>query len=262
MPSPFPGMDPYLEVPHLWGNFHDSFLTYSRDAINDALPSGYVAMINQRVELVERDGESPHPPGPDFFVVAEPRATRNSHAEAPGVATLDPVTIPATYLDEERQMFLEVLWVPERRVVTVVELLSPSNKDHRDRNRYLAKRDDVLHSPANLVELDLLRAGRRVPLDRRPPSADYYAFIYRADRRPDCHVYGWTVRDRLPVLPLPLDPGRIEPLIDYQALFELTYHRARFAELIDYQQEPPAPLSDEARAWAAEVARASRQRAT
>jgi len=209
---------------------------------------------------VDRDREDRPLIGPDVFVVGGRPGRERGAERGAGAATLEPVTIPAAYLEEERELFLEIVASTDRRGVTVLELLSPANKAKGDRHRYLAKREAVLHSSSNLVELDFLRAGRRVPLERQPPAADYHAMVYRAPRRPDCEVYSWRVRDRLPTLPLPLDPGLAEPLINYQAIFNQTYDRGRYALLLAYE-EPPGPLADGDREWAIKTARAFRGRA-
>ncbi len=43
MPSLFPGMDPYLEAPRYWEEFHTWLIFYLGDALQDRMPAGYVA---------------------------------------------------------------------------------------------------------------------------------------------------------------------------------------------------------------------------
>ena len=123
MPSPFPGMDPYLEDPALWSDFHASFITYWRDALADCLPENYEARIDEKVRLVE---------------VAP---TRRKLIE-PDVAA--------------HERYIEILHRPERALVAVLELLSPTNKEEPGRSDYLAKRRALLRHRVHLVELDLL----------------------------------------------------------------------------------------------------------
>ena len=60
MPSPFPRMDPYLEDPAYWQDFHRSFITYCRDALLDNLPDEYEARIDEQIRLIEYNEERPH----------------------------------------------------------------------------------------------------------------------------------------------------------------------------------------------------------
>src|SRR5205085_8771496 len=124
--------------------------------------------------------------------------------DAPGALALEPVTIPLMILDETREVFIEILHRPDRSLVSVLELLSPSNKIDPGRGDYLAKRNAILRQPVHLVELDLLVGGRRLPMDRPLPAGDYYVLVARGDRRPDCDVYAWTVRQPLPTFRVPL----------------------------------------------------------
>jgi hypothetical protein len=116
------------------------------------------------------------------------------------------VTIPLAILDEDAEAYLEILHRPDRRLMAVVEVLSPANQIGADYVAYLAKRKTVLRQEVHLVELDLLVGGRRMPMRRPLPPADYYALVARGDRRPDCDVYSWSVRQALPTIRVPLVP--------------------------------------------------------
>src|SRR5438067_1845383 len=141
MPSPFPGMDPYLESPAYWADFHATFITYWRDAVTDHLPDNYEARIDRRVVLEE------------------------------------PPEAPLLILDKPKQGYIKVIQRPGRMLIAVLELLSPSNKAGADRGADLAKRDALLHQEVHLVELDLLLRGRRLPMDAPLPPGHYYAFV-------------------------------------------------------------------------------------
>src|SRR5580704_9755101 len=189
MPSPFPGMDPYLEDPAYWSDFHASFLLYLRDTINEGLPANYEARIDEKVNLVETV--------PDRIKLLEPDlALSQDRPSLPGViaatatATLEPVTIPHLFIEEEQhERWIEILHRPERSLVSVLELLSPANKEEPGLHRYGDKRLALLHQEVHLVEVDLLLSGRRLPLRRPLPPADYYVLISRGDQRPNCQVY-------------------------------------------------------------------------
>lgn len=259
----FPGIDPYLEAQGYWPDFHATFLTYLRDAINDRLPDRYEARIDERVSLVV-------PPAtaearlfrPDVAVVerAEPMGAPwqdVASAMAVLVAT-EPVIIPLVFLEEERETYVEILHRPDRSLVNVIELLSPANKTCPGRGQYWSKRDALLRQPVHVTEFDFLTNGRRVPMARPLPRGDYFAFVARGDRRPDCEVYPWTVRQPLPTVALPLLHPDPDLPLDLAAVFATAYDRGRYARSIDYAAALSLPLAPEDRAWAEGLAGAGR----
>ena len=125
-------------------------------------------------------------------------------------------------------------------MITTVELLSPSNKEPGpDRESLLVKRADLLHQGVNVVDLDLLIVGRRVPLLVPLPASDYYALVTRADRREQCEVYGWTVRDPLPTIALPMEPETADVPLDLAGAFERVYRRFHFDRQLDHDRRCP-----------------------
>jgi hypothetical protein len=106
---------------------------------------------------------------------------------------------------ERRETCLVIHEVPTMEIVTVIETLSPANKraSSDGREQYLAKRQEILQSRTNLVELDLLRGGKRLPAVGMP-SGDYFALVSRGHRRPRTDVFHWTLRQPLPTIPIPL----------------------------------------------------------
>lgn len=254
MPSPFPGMDPYLEDPAFWEDFHDGFITYWRDFLNECLPDGYEARISERVTVVDEDAGHGKVVVPDVAVLQNPSATVRSERGG-GLATLEPVTLPLVFVEETRTTYIEIRRIEDRRVVTVLELLSPSNKVGNARQIYLTKRNTLIHEDVHLFELDLLLGGRRIPLEGNLPPGDYYAFLSRADRRFDCDVYAWPLRRPLPTLPVPLRAPDPDVMIDFQALFTTTYDRGRYARSLAYDRPPAGLLNHPDRHWAEERAR-------
>src|SRR5438552_11758420 len=172
MKSPFPGMDPYLEHPAYWSDFHSRFINAWCEAIADALPPQYEATLGERVYLVEHDPEARKLGFPDVAVTHDERlaASSESAASAAATATLEPVTIPLTILEGPRETYIEILHQPDRSLICVLELLSPANKEQPGRAEYLAKRSALLHQKVHLVELDLLLGGQRLPLERPLPT--------------------------------------------------------------------------------------------
>jgi hypothetical protein len=227
MPSPFPGMDPYLETPALWSDFHATFIVYLSEALLDCLPDNYDARIKENVRLVE---------------VAPPKS-----------ALIDE--------EETHERYIEILHRPERALVAVLELLSPADKEEPGRSDYLAKRNALLRHRVHLVEVDLLIGGRRLPPEVGLPPGDYYALVSRGDRRPDCDVYAWSLRQCLPAIPIPLLPPDPDVWLDLAAVFATAYERGRYARSLDYAAPPPVSLDEETRRWVMERARGGNGRA-
>ncbi len=250
MPSPFPGMDPYLEDPAFWPDFHDRFIVYWRDAINEALPENYEARVNERTKVIDLDTGDDAWPRPDVTIHRGGEATQ-ARGNTAVLTTLEPVTIPLTYFEEVRETYIEIRRRPDRTVVAVLELLSPSNKTGDNRVVYLNQRNARLHQDVHLVELDLLLGGKRIPLEKPLPAGDYHMILSRWEQRPNCEAYSWSLRDRLPTLPIPLQAPDPDILIDFGAVFTTTYDRGRYARALAYQATPVAPVREEERAWVA-----------
>lgn len=261
MPSPFPGMDPYLESPTHWSDFHPTFIQAWREAIADRLPANYFARVGEDVVLI-----APEAPAqsrePDVLISRDPSRSgeRGGATALIGGIRCAPTTlenIEIERLDPYTETFIEILRFPDQQVVAVLELLSPANKSAVGPRSYFEKRRQLLRQKIHLVELDLLRVGQRFTLNRPLPSADYYAFVSRADRRPSCDVYSWTVRVPLPVLPIPLLAPDPDIEVDLQAAFNVAYQRGRYDRLVRYNEPPPRPsfAGDEAD-WVARTAAA------
>jgi hypothetical protein len=254
MPSPFPGGDPFLEHPAWWSDFHSRFVNAWCEAVADRLPPDYEASLGDRVYLLEHDPDARKLGYPDVAVTqGVPLAPTVGTAEGASVATLEPVTIPLTVLEGPRESYIEILYRPDRRLVTVLELLSPANKEPPGRTEYLAKRRALIYQKVHLVELDLLVRGRRLPMEKPLPTADYYYILSRAEERPDCQVDSWTLRQPLPTLPVPLRQPDADLLIDLGQVFSTAYERGRFDRRIDYRGPLPAFLSEPDLQWALHI---------
>jgi hypothetical protein len=249
-------MDPYLENPAFWSDFHATFINYWREAVADHLPDNYEARIDERVNLVELQPERIRRFEPDVAITQGPRSPGEAPA-ASGVATLEPVVVPLLIEEETRETYIQVLHRRDRTLVAVLELLSPSNKEEPDRSTYLARRNTLLHRDVHLVELDLLLKGQRIPLGDAYPAGQYVTLVADATRRPNCDVYAWTMRQPLPHIPIPLRPPDPAVWIDLAAVFAITYQRGRYARSIDYTQPPPVSLRGDELTWALERARSS-----
>jgi Protein of unknown function (DUF4058) len=248
MTSPFPGMDPYLEDPAFWPDFHHRFLDDWCDALAGQLPDNYEARLDESVNLVQMSPEVIKLIYPDIAVTKAPRHSR-SKPKAGGTLLLDPVTIPHEFLEEKPQARIEVLHRPDRRVIAILEMLSPFNKTGSGYDQYKAKRNTTLGQDVHLVELDLLVGGDRPSLRYELPAGDYFVYISRADRRFDCEVYAWTVRDKLPTIPVPLKSPDADIHIDLGKVFRTTYKRGRYARSLSYGKPPVMHLSAADAAW-------------
>ncbi len=247
MPSPFPGMDPYIEG-QLWSGFHTQFLGELQAAIVPQLPPGYVVVIEEQVyrEHLEERARSVDP---DVAVVAGRPAPTTGGGTAIAAA---PVTVPLPMSRRVRQRRLELRYRASGDVVTVVELLSPANKRLGTdfRRQYLAKRDAVIDSSEHLVELDLLRGGARLRMAKDLPPGDYYVLVSRVERRPGADVWRVGLRERRPPIGLPLAGRDPEVEAVLQAVVDRVYHRAGFERSLDYELAPSPPLSAEDLGWA------------
>jgi hypothetical protein len=263
MPSPFPGMDPYIEKSRFWPDFYNDMAGEMRARINRVLPPGYVARAETYVtyEIIET-GESSERRGvrPDAAIYLELPQTGDRAASATLIA---PAPIESSIALEVplRLSRVEIRVVEDDLLVTVIEILSPVNKrpGHESRTEYLRKRQHVLRSMVHLLEIDLLRGGDRSPLEKPVPPAPYYVTLSREDRRPRVEVWPIQLRDPLPVLPVPLrDPDPDVPL-DLGALVAAVYERGRYADQINYREPPPPPpLSPEEQAWLDDLLRERR----
>lgn len=254
MPSPFLGMDPFLEHPGFWSDFHNGFIVYWRDALADALPEQFEIGIGDRVYLVEQEPDARKRIAPDLAVLERDRARTSSQDTRGATALLEPVTIPVEVLDGPREAYIEIINRPDHSLVAVLELLSPANKELPGRMEYLQKRHALLYQKVHLVELDLLLSGRRLPMHGPLPKGDYHYFVCRADQRPDCQVYSWSLRDPLPRLPVPLREPYPDLIFDLAAVFNTAYDRGRFSRRLPYGAPCAAPLTDEDRRWAEGIA--------
>jgi hypothetical protein len=200
MPSPFPGMDPYLEG-GLWTTFHFAFGAEIVRQLAPRLRPRYLVLP------VEREMAVPH-------VSLEIRDTAN------------------------------------RQLVTAIEILSPINKRADGRMEYLAKRRQILLSTTHLLEIDLLRHGRRLPMRDPLPPTDYFILLSRAESRPISDVWPLALPDPLPAVPIPLLSGDTDVALDLQQTFTATYDLLGYDLVIDYRRPPEPPLVDQASALA------------
>jgi Protein of unknown function (DUF4058) len=256
MPSPFPGMDPYLEA-H-WRDVHASLIIYARDALQGVLPGSLRARVEERVLLETPQGIRHHPLYPDVRVVEYAPTRRTEARPEAGVATAEPLLVDAE-AEPATETYLEIIDRESgNRVVTVIEFLSPSNKSPGpNREQCLRKQREVVTSDSNLVEIDLTRFGTHTlafPLDHIKPQyrTAYMACVRRATRRDKAEVYRMPLWERLPVVKVPLRPDDADVVLDLQKLVEQCYRNGAYDGTLNYTAEPDPPLSGADEDWAEE----------
>lgn len=268
MPSPFPGMDPYIEDRGLWPDFHNDFVTGIKHALAAVLPERYFVQMGERsyVVLAGTDGKDERPFSPDVGVGTAERA----HApEAASVAVAEPetgtdaVTMQA-FIDEHfRENFIEIYEDdPELRLVTCIEVLSPANKRRGSEgwDQYLRKRNGLLLGQANFVEIDLLRGGQRMPMVGPWPNSPYYLLVSRQSRAPYCRVWPVHYRKPLPEIPIPLASPDPDVPLALQPLITAIYDLSRYARRLDYSKPLKSPLPADVAGWLEERLRTDVQR--
>ncbi|KAM3092459.1 DUF4058 family protein [Phormidesmis sp. 146-12] len=255
MPSPFPGMDPYLEYAAFWSSFHTRFMVAIADAIAPQLGTQYYVEVESRTYQTDDQDDEILIGIPDAIVFAERGEAKSASAieqETGRVATqIQPEKVSLPMPIELYQRYLEVREMGTDEVITIVELLSPTNKRAKDgRSDYEKKRRLILASQTHLVELDLLRGAKPMAMHGARSDATYRILISRSEQRPIADLYAVMLDQPLPDIPIPLKPGEPEPVLPLQAVFNQLYERARYATRIDYRQPlPPPKLSEAQQQW-------------
>jgi len=249
----FPGMDPYLEHPDFWPGVHNELIVYLRDQLRPLLAPRYIAALDARVYI-----EMP----PRQFIpdVVIRKDSGRSRGGVQAVAEIDEAETVEFLANQIEEAYIQILdKQSDQRVVTVIEVVSPSNKTPGEgRELYLKKQRQVIASDVHLVEIDLLRAGQHVlsvpewvARDRGP--YDYLICVNRAGR-PRClyTMYRRRLRDRLPRIGIPLAEPDPDVPLDLQAALERVYEMGSYRDRIRYDVPCHPPLSEEDQAWADE----------
>jgi len=241
-------MNPYLEQATVWQDFHHRLIAMAADSLGSQLLPRYFVKIEEHLYVHEMD-ENDRP----FAGRADVAVSEGAEFPAtPGLAAvLDAparVRVPTTF-DFERTAFLEIRDRNRAQLITIIELLSPSNKlKERDREQFLAKREQLLESTTNLIAIDLLRGGPRLPWKALSPC-DYYVVVSQASERPEAGFWPLRLRDPLPVIPVPLAPGDPPASLNLKQILDRVYDSAGYGFYI-YRSAPEPALSAEDAAWA------------
>jgi hypothetical protein len=217
MAGRFPGMNPYIELSEdLWTGFHDVLISVISLQPNATLPQNYTAFVEKRIELVELPDQPLRHRKPDVAVARDFQPDRGGQNVAV-LPDIEPAALTLPNYDENPEGYIDIRTFPDRE----------------------------------LVEIDLLLQGRRLPVIEPLPPGDFYAFISRGDRRPRCEVYPWSIRRPLPKLPIPLKAPDADVILDLAKAFETTFDGGRFEQNLLYKKPIPATLSENDQAWVA-----------
>ena len=241
MPSPFPGMDPYLEVPALWPGLHQRLITYISDTLTPTIRPTYSARIGERIYVVESRREI----YPDVTLVQRPTPPSTGS----GVVTEETIPVAEPYvlqtpIHEYREPFIELVHNAQGDVVTVIEILSPANKTGEGQKLYYKKQQEVLQSKAHLVEIDLLSQGEYTLVLPESelnmlPAWRYLIAISRFENRPHTYeVYPMTLTQRLPIFRIPLRQPDPDVILDLQTVFDQSYDNGGYSDFVDYNIPP------------------------
>jgi Protein of unknown function (DUF4058) len=228
MPSPFPGMDPYLERPGLWRDLNHSLISTIQGLLAAQLRPTYVVRIDERVYIVE---------------------------ECHGASKLQ---LSDRFEHEVREAFLKIIDRETREVRTVIEVLRPTSKAMGSPGLKNLKlhRDDVMGSSSHWVEIDLFRGDRTVDVPTSVGPHEYFVHVSKRDMRPQAMLYPIRLWQRLPIIPIPVRTGDPDASLDLQAALDAIYDRAGYDLDIDYRREPNPPLSADFAVWADQLLRA------
>jgi hypothetical protein len=252
MPSPFPGMDPYVEHSTLWPGVHNGLIAALQLSLAPQLRPRYYVALEERLYITEPD-QRVFVGRPDLAVVGQSPAET---APKPSLSASSVLTVQVPLPDEVRETYLEVRETGTDYVVTVLEILSPTNKrPGRGRWIYEDKRMEVLASRTHLVEVDLIRAGEPIPITGNGRGCDYRILVSRGDCRPNASLYAFGVRQPIPPFSLPLKPNDQEPTVDMGRILHDLYDRASYDLRLDYKGDPDPPLPSVDAAWADQLLR-------
>ena len=257
MMSPFPGMDPYLEDPIWWPGVHNRIITYLSGALNRELPPTYVANIEERLYVAETERQ----------IISDLTVSRRvvESSVRPlrgGAALMDRVAAPEILTlvtdDPQKETYIQIQEPRGGTVIAVIEVLSYSNKssDNEGRRLYLNKQQEVLHSSAHLLEIDLLRAGRHTvsaplgPMEIRFQHWDYLICLSRGFNRHRFETWPLSLRKPLPVIWLPLKLENEGVAVDLQTVLNRVFDEGAYDRILDYTCPPFTPLRREDALWA------------
>jgi hypothetical protein len=245
-------MDPYLERQPFWGDFAPGFTKSLANALLAKLLPRYDVRVEEYVYVAHGELRL-HRVRPDVTVVNTP-AWERSAAPAAAIAHVASEELEYPDIEPRTQRRLKVIEPRTGQVVTAIEVLSPTNKQPGEDglDAYLEKRGEILASRVNLVEIDLLRGGERLPMSGRLPQGDYFVYVGRRHRKPRCQVIGWPWPRTLPDVPIPLLPEDGDAVVSLQQVFTNAYEPSFYDRRLPYDEPLAPPVRPEEEVWVRE----------
>jgi Protein of unknown function (DUF4058) len=249
MPSPFPGMNPYLEHPSLWAGIHHRLITAIANDLAPKLRPKYIVAIEERV--YEVSGDAALLVGvPDVSVQSSLSIARSTESNLAVAPTTQPIEVLLPLPEILTEAYLEIRAVETEEVVTIIEVLSPKNKQVGiGRLQYETKRLKILGSATHFVEIDLLRQGNSMAMVGNFGKNHYRIVVSHSETRPKAQLYGFNLQDRIPDFPVPLKASEPEPTIDLKSLLDEIYDQGSYDLRMDYSRPPIPGLSEPDLAW-------------
>ena len=251
----FPGMNPYLENPIFWADVHQGLISTLRIALNRILPPNYVARAGERCQVVPSERSV----YPDVFVRSTPKMSGNTATIAPPneVLNYDVSRIIEEIFLEPIEPYIEIVSSNDAfQVITAIEILSPSNKEYgtNKRSLYLKKQQEILAGSTHLIEIDLLRNGFPTVACQRHDTKEkrnlpYTVCLHRGNESRRYEVWEIALNQKLPRIPIPLESGVPDIVIDLQEIFNQNYDDSLYDRTINYSQSPFPNLDLEAMVW-------------
>lgn len=254
MPSPFPGMDPYLEG-YLWVDVHNALASKIRQQLAPKIQPNYTVRLE--VYLVQ-DTAPENEIGilyPDVEVLrrqSNPPLASNSPApieQGNLLVTPAPLILPNIPPVEVRIPTIEIRDTESNLLVTSIEILSPVNKRETGITAYRQKRQRLYAANVHLLEIDLLRRGTRPLMHPRLPTVSYLVTLTRSQGR-EIEIWPIALQDTLPVVPVPLRAPDPDAPLDLGSALRDIYDEAFYHLSLDYRKMPPKPaLTEEDLTW-------------
>ncbi|EKV03515.1 hypothetical protein Lepto7375DRAFT_5816 [Leptolyngbya sp. PCC 7375] len=251
MPSPLPGMDPYLEHPRSWPNFHHRLISAIAISLGPQLRPKYRVVVEEAIYQTE--GQDSVLVGVPDVTIQKAKGTQSASEATLGTTVAQPILVDLPMPEVVRQGYLEIREVATSEVVTVIEVLSPTNKRPGEgRRTYEAKRQVILASATNLVEIDLLRQWSPIVQLPEQLQTHYRILVSASSQRPQASLYAFNLPDPIPAFPLPLQETESEPIVNLQNLLGDIYDQSGYDLVIDYSQPPVPALKEADSVWFAE----------
>ena len=227
MPSPFPGMNPWMEAPELWPGVHAALISEIRSRLNSVMPARYFADVEERIILCDVDDPMIRLIVPDV-TVRESSAPVTTDSGSSATATITPALQAHIAEPQFKERRIVIQTSDSKSIVTAIEILSPANKlkGSASRTSYLSKRRDLLQSEVHFIEIDMFRAGNHTEPAAGKGRADYLIWLSRSQDRTNVDYWPTTLESLLPTIPIPLLPGDADVPLNLQAVLHDVFDRS------------------------------------